>query len=162
MFRKMRRHTQQLSEEETLQLVERNTAGVLALQGDDDYPYAVPLSYAYEGGHFYFHSAVTGHKIDAIARSPKCTFTIIDTDDVIPEAFTTAFRSVIAFGQVRVVEQEAEKVRGLQALGSKYSADYKNKEEAEISGSLGRVAVLDMQVEHMTGKEGIELTRARK
>lgn len=41
---KMRRFKQELSAEETLAILERGTSGVLALSGDDDYPYAVPIS----------------------------------------------------------------------------------------------------------------------
>ena len=42
---------------------------MLALLGDNDYPYAVPISYVYDDGKVYFHSAKNGHKIDAI---PYC------------------------------------------------------------------------------------------
>ena len=66
MFRKMRRIRQQLAEEEAKAVLERGTSGVLALSGDDDYPYAVPMSYVYDGTRLIFHSALTGHKIDAI------------------------------------------------------------------------------------------------
>ena len=46
----------------------RGTSGVLALSGDDGYPYAVPISYIYDGEKLYFHSARQGHKLDAIGR----------------------------------------------------------------------------------------------
>ena len=48
MFRGMRRKGQLLPEAETIAMLQACTSGVLAVQGDDDYPYAVPLSYAYE------------------------------------------------------------------------------------------------------------------
>ena len=43
----------------------RGTAGVLAVAGDEGYPYAVPLSYVYDAAHsaVYFHSALCGHKL---------------------------------------------------------------------------------------------------
>ena len=50
MFREMRRKGQQLSAEECIEILNRGTSGVLALEGDDGYPYAVPLSYVYEDG----------------------------------------------------------------------------------------------------------------
>ncbi len=70
-FREMRRKRQQLSQEESIGILRRATAGALALLGDDDYPYAVPISYVYADGKIYFHSALTGHKVDAIRRHGK-------------------------------------------------------------------------------------------
>ena len=69
-FRAMRRLRQQLSEEESISILQKSTAGTLALLGDNDYPYAVPISYVYADGRLYFHSALSGHKVDAI-RSVK-------------------------------------------------------------------------------------------
>ena len=62
----MRRKRQQLSEEESIRILQKSTAGTLALLGDNDYPYAVPISYVYNKGKLYFHSALSGHKVDAI------------------------------------------------------------------------------------------------
>ena len=65
MFREMRRNGQELPLEECTAILNRGTSGVLALSGDDNYPYAVPVSYAYDGYKLYFHCAKSGHKIDA-------------------------------------------------------------------------------------------------
>ena len=73
-FRPMRRRRQQLTTAECDAILCNATSGVLALTGDDGYPYAVPLSYVYADGCLYFHSAVEGHKIDAIRRDGRCSF----------------------------------------------------------------------------------------
>ena len=109
MFRTMRRAKQQLSREAAVEILAKNTGGTLALLGDEDYPYAVPMSYVYFDGKLYFHSADTGHKIDAVARHEKASFCVIDQDRVVPEKYTTHYRSVIAFGRARLVEDAAEK-----------------------------------------------------
>ena len=49
MFREMRQKRQLLSKEDTQKVLYQGTSGVLAVSGDDDYPYAVPLSYVYDG-----------------------------------------------------------------------------------------------------------------
>ena len=90
----MRRKRQQLAEEE-IAILEKATTGTLALLGDNDYPYAVPISYVYHDGKLYFHSALTGHKVDAIRKCDKASFCVIEKDDVQPEKYTTFFRSVI-------------------------------------------------------------------
>lgn len=74
MFREMRRKRQLLSEKESIDVLARGTAGVLALLGDEDYPYAVPISYIYDNSKIYFHGAKAGHKIDAIKNAVKRLF----------------------------------------------------------------------------------------
>ena len=163
MFRDMRRIKQLLSKQDTEAVLARRTSGVLAVSGDDGYPYAVPLSYVYENGKFFFHCALTGHKLDAIARNRKVSFCVIDKDTIVPEKFTTHFRSVIAFGTMRVVADEKEKRAALEKIAGKYSPDESDESrEKEISGALNRVCILELAVEHMTGKEAIELVSSAK
>ena len=45
MFRKMRRFRQQLPDEEAIKILENGKTGVLAVNGDDGYPYTVPINY---------------------------------------------------------------------------------------------------------------------
>ena len=74
MFREMRRKKQILTPEKSIEILKKGTSGVLALSGDDGYPYAVPLSYVYENSMLYFHGAKEGHKIDAIRTCDKASF----------------------------------------------------------------------------------------
>lgn len=161
-FRPMRRNRQQLSREECERILSRCTSGVLALTGDGGYPYAVPLSYVYADGAIIFHSAVQGHKVDAIRRDSRCSFCVIEQDDIRPAEFTTYFRSVIAFGRIRLLEDAAEKVRALRLLGRRYSPDDEPGLQHEIDKSLDRLLLLRFDIEHLSGKEAIELTKARK
>ena len=84
MFREMRRKSQALSFDECAEILNRGTSGVLALSGDNQYPYAVPLSYVYDNTKIYFHCAQEGHKIDSILRNAKASFCVIDQDQIIP------------------------------------------------------------------------------
>lgn len=161
MFREMRRLKQQLSDAESVEILQRCTSGVLAVTGDDGYPYAVPLSYVYRDGAVWFHCAVTGHKLDAIARNGKASFCVIDQDRVIPEKLTSAYRSVIVFGRAHILEDEAEARRAARWLGEKYDPANRSDMDREIDGALSRMRMIRLDVEHMTGKEGIVLTQAR-
>lgn len=100
MFRDLRRIGQELSLEESIDILIKGTSGVLALLGDNDYPYAVPISYAYDNSKLYFHGAKSGHKIDAIKKHDKASFCVIAQDKIRPEEYTTYFRSVIVFGKI--------------------------------------------------------------
>ena len=83
MFREMRRKRQALPLERCEEVLRRGTSGVLALSGDGGYPYAVPISYCYDGSRLYFHCAKEGHKLDAIRREPRASFCVIDQDQVV-------------------------------------------------------------------------------
>ena len=160
-FRHMRRNRQQLSREECERILSRCTSGVLALTGDGGYPYAVPLSYVYAAGTIIFHSAVQGHKVDAIRRDNRCSFCVIEQDEIRPAEFTTYFKSVIAFGRIQILEAADEKVQALRLLGRRYSPNDEAGLQHEIDKSLDHVMLIRLDIEHISGKEAIELVKAR-
>lgn len=143
------------------EVLKRGTAGVLAVAGDDDYPYAVPLSYVYDAGRqaIYFHSALSGHKLDAVERNSKVSFCVVDKDSVMPKEYTTYFRSVIVFGTIRILEDSAEKHRAIEALAVKYAPDDSKKNRDGVIGDGTRFCMLELKIEHMSGKEARELSR---
>lgn len=162
MFREMRRKRQAISLEESVAVLMRGTSGVLAVLGDNGYPYAVPISYAYYGTHIYFHCAKAGHKLDAIKQNHKVSFCVIDKDEVIPDEYTSYFRSVIVFGTIRIIENEREKRSAIEKLALKYVLENDaNHRKACIDKEWGALCMLEMTIEHLTGKEAIELMRAK-
>lgn len=158
MFRKMRRNRQMLNQEESISILEKMTNGVLAVCGDDGYPYAVPVSYVYSNGKILFHSAISGHKIDAMKRSEKVSFCVVEQDDVKAAEFTTYFRSVIVFGKARIITEREEKLAGLRLLAGKYSPGEAGT-DAEIARGINHLHIVEIDIEHLTGKESIELAR---
>ena len=161
-FREMRRKRQQLSEEESVSILKKATAGTLALLGDDDYPYAVPISYVYADGRLYFHSALSGHKVDAIRKCDKASFCVIAQDEVHPEKYTTFFRSVIAFGRIHIIEDEAEKLATARIFGNRYNPNQEEALQKELENGLSRMLMIRFDIEHLTGKEAIELMKQRE
>ncbi len=161
MFREMRRKKQVLSLEESIAVLDNGTSGVLAVSGDNDYPYAVPLSYVYHNRKIFFHCAQTGHKLDAITRNEKVSFCVIDQDNVVPQEYTSYFRSVIAFGKARILDNEDEKRSALEILAAKYSPDHEQGRLQEIEKHFKQVCVVELVIEHLTGKEAIELVKTQ-
>lgn len=155
----MRRFRQELSESESIDILKRGKVAVMAVAGDDGYPYAVPVNYVYDEGCIYVHSASEGHKIDALKREPKCSVCIVDKDDVVPEKFTSYFRSVIAFGEAEFIASEEVKIRALRLLCEKYSPGLDPTNE--INKSLKAVTIIRIQLKRITGKEAIELSRKK-
>ena len=160
MFREMRRSKQLLSEENTAAVMDRCTNGALACQGDDEYPYSVPLSYVYFNKKIYFHSAKAGHKIDAITKYPKVSFSVTDEDTIVSSEYTTYFRSVIAFGKTRIVEGE-ERQQAFMAMVKKYSGDQPEEDQLKEVNECAQALIIAIDIEHITGKEAIEFVKAK-
>ena len=151
-FRGMRRFRQQLSQDECESILAKTYRGFLSVNGDMGYPYTVPMNFVYDNGHIYFHSALEGHKIDAVRSSSHACFTVIDEPVKEENDWWFHVKSVICFGKVCIIENEDERTVRLRQLGEKYFP-----EEYDLNADLikngPRVAVLDFRIEHVTGKK---------
>lgn len=164
MFREMRRFKQLLPQSTTEEVLNRGTSGVLAVHGDEGYPYAVPVSYAYRDGKIFFHCATAGHKYDAIKANPKVSFCVIDKDQIVEDEYTSYFRSVIAFGTAKILEDEDERWNAMYLIAEKYSPNHTHEHRVERMNKEynQNTCLVEITVEHVTGKEAIELVRARE
>ena len=157
---KMRRFKQLISDEEAKEILRTATNGVLCLTDYDERPYGVPMSFIYDGNRsIYFHCALSGRKIECIKHNPNACFTIIDRDDIHPEEFTTYFRSVIVEGVIKIIEDRNKMIDALRLLSTKYSPGIDC--ETEIEKGINRVLILKLEIDSITGKEAIELTKTR-
>lgn len=161
-FRPMRRKRQLLSDDDSIRLLSKATSGVLSLIGEGGYPYGVPMSFVLRDGHIYMHSALKGHKIDAIQQNEKACFTIIACDEIHGEKFTTYFRSVICFGIIHVVSDKQQRLDAIHWISSKYSQENREARDREIANCGDAMCILDLTIEHFSGKEAIELTETHK
>ena len=171
MFPAMRRKKQMLPADEAQALLREGVFGVMGTAGTDGVPYAVPISYAYDptpdveggapAGRIYLHCAIAGHKLNAIEENPRVSFTVVGSNEVAPEQLTNIYRSVIAFGRARRACDVDEKCTGLVALGAKYCPGLDEFVTEEIVKSMDRTEVVVIDLEAITGKEAIELTRQR-
>lgn len=161
MFREMRRFKQALSKEEVEEVLDRGTNGVLGCVTDEDYPYTVPISYVYHDGRIYFHSAKSGQKVDAMKHRDKVSFTVVDKDQIVSEEYTTYFRSVMIFGRARIADGH-ERDQAFAALVEKYSGDQPKESKFKEVHECGASFIFAIDIEHMTGKEAIELVKAKK
>ena len=97
--------------------------------------------------------------MDAISNCDKASFCVIDQDEVHGEQYTTYFRSVIAFGRIRIIEDEKEKLAAARLLGNRYNPNQDEALQKELDRGLHRMLVLCLEIEHLTGKKAIELTK---
>lgn len=155
MFREMRRKDKMKTNEEAVQILTECTNGVLSVNGDDGYPYGVPVSYVYRDGKIYFHCAGEGHKLDAIRKDPKVSFSVVGADNINPGKFTTSYKSVICFGKAAVIDSDERKQEILEYILEKYSSDFMEGGLKYIKTMWEKTFVVEISIEHMTGK-GLE------
>ena len=151
MFRKLSRIKQQLSQEECIEVLKKEPRGVLAVLGDDDYPYALPINFFYieEENRIYFHSGKIGHKIDALKCHNKASFCVYDQGYHKENHWSLNIRSVIAFGKIRFEEEWSQEM--MVDFCKKYTDDMEYIEN-EIRQFAEKTVVFSMEIEHMTGK----------
>ncbi len=151
MFREMRRKDKQLSLEESIEVLINNEAGVLSTMCENGYPYGVPLNYVYHNNSIYFHCAKEGQKLDNIKACDKSSFCVYSDVELIPDKFSTKYKSVIIFGNVSEASEE-EKEDALLELIKKYSSEFIEKGKKYIENAKDTTRVYKLSIEHMTGK----------
>ena len=153
MFRPMVRFKQQISEEECIRVLKEQKRGVLSMIGDDGYPYGVPINHWYceEDGKLYFHGGLKGHRIDAVERCDKVSFCVYDEGYKKEGEWALNINSVIVFGRIAKVTDEEKRIRIISDLTRKFTDDEAYLAR-ELKGSLQRTLLLELAIEHMTGK----------
>lgn len=153
MFREMRRFKQQIPNEECIEILKNEPRGVLSVLGDDGYPYGVPLDHWYSenDGKLYFHCAKEGHKLDAISKCSKVSYCVMDEGYRKEGEWALNIRSVIVFGQIRVVTDDNMKREICTCICRKFTDDEEYLEK-EMRNAFPRVCCLELDIEHMTGK----------
>lgn len=154
MFRPVRRIKNAIDEEATKEILRSARRGVLTVNGDGGYPYAIPINYLYdeEAGKIYFHGAKAGHKADSINKCNKVCFTACGDEIIRKEAWAPFMRSAVVFGRCRFIEDRAQTLILVKRLAMKYYPDESLADE-EIAVSGNAVRMYEIAIEHMSGKE---------
>lgn len=154
MFRPIRRKKRELSLEATEQLLRKARIGVLAVNGENGYPYAVPVNFLFvpEEQKIYFHGARAGQKYEAISACDKVCFTVYGEEVVRQEAWAPFVQSAVVFGSCRKMEMGPEALGKLKALAMKYYPE-EALAQREIEKDGMAVQMFEMTVQHLCGKE---------
>lgn len=154
MFRPVRKKKNEISAEAAKTLLCHARRGVLAVQGDDCYPYAIPVNYLYDESarKIYFHGARAGHKVDALRACDKVCFTVLSDEIIRDEPWAPYMQSAVVFGRCRLLESGPEALALIKRLAMKYYPDERLAEE-EIAASGKAVQMYEITIEHLSGKE---------
>jgi uncharacterized protein len=123
----------------------------------DNIPYIVPMNFGYSGGvekKLYFHCAPEGRKIEMIKKNSYACFEL-DTDHNITEGkeacdFSMKYSSVIGWGNIFIINNNEEKLEGLNSIMHHYTKRRGFKYYPEV---LNKTIVLRLDIITMTGKK---------
>lgn len=153
MFRELTRTKQRLSPEDCLALLRSQTRGVLSVNGDDGYPYGMPMNHFYsdEDGCIYFHCGKVGHRLEALRRSDKVSFCVCEPGEPLDGDWALTVRSVIVFGRIEILDDPDEIVRITTMLCHKFTRD-ETYIRREIEAYVDATLLLKLTPAHICGK----------
>lgn len=157
MFRELIRKNKQLPMSDCIDLLVNETRGVLSVQGEDGYPYGMPMNHWYNkaDGKVYFHCGNVGHRLDALRKDSKVSFCIYDRGYRDEGEWAWKVKSVIVFGRVEIIDDMDTIIDVTTKLSHKFTQD-DNYIRREIEKSGPRTLLLALTPEHICGKSVTE------
>jgi len=157
MFRELRRSNKKLAAEECIHLLKTENRGVLFVNGDNGYPYGMPMNHFYneEDGKIYFHCGKAGHRLDALKKDDKVSFCVYDTGYCNPGEWALNVKSVIVFGKMAIVDDMDKIVDITTKLCHKFTQDAEYIKK-EIENYARATLLLELTPEHICGKMVVE------
>ena len=154
----VRRTDKLMSEDSVREFMARAYAGRLATVGPDGWPYVVPLLFVWMNGEIWVHNtSARGHFRTNVDHAPRVCFEVDDPGEVFPYGrfecdSSVAYRSVVAFGRIRIIEDQEQKKSFFDGMMAKYSNASLDRPKG-FYPRLALVTVYAIAVERMTGKE---------
>ena len=154
MFRPIKKKKNEISTEAAKELLRTSRRGILAVNGDDGYPYAIPINYFYDetSEKIFFHGSRAGHKVDALKECDKICFTVTGQEMLKAEPWAPFVKSAVVFGRCHLIEDREDTLKTLKQLAMKYYPDEQTADE-EIVRSAKAVQMFEITIEHISGKE---------
>ena len=138
-------------------LLEQMPVGRLAVTTEDG-PYIVAVNYLFIDGSIYFHSGLSGRKLEAIRADSRVCFLV---DEIGPQVLweggcgiSQIYKSVICFGKAELIESPLEKKKILERMIQKYvPSNYFLSPMKE--DNIEKTAIVKIIIESMSGKANV-------
>lgn len=149
----MRRKERKSTHEDAISWLANCAYAVLCMTDENNNPYGVPISPVLEGDVVYFHCATKGLKLDCVLHHPEVCLVCADGVVPIPEKYTTAYQSVIAFGTATIVDDDEEKLHALRLITEKYASSHLDAFDDAIKRSFRATTLVKIQINKLSGKQ---------
>ena len=150
----MRRNDKEIKDPEVIEEILNQSKVCRIGLYDGEYPYIVPFNYGYHNRALYFHSAVSGKKINLIHENNKACFEIEYDSHIIRHEqackWTTKYRSVIGYGKIECITDPEEKKKGLDKIMEHYGRSAVNVYDEK---HVKDIVILKLTIDKLTGKQ---------
>ena len=156
-FRAMRNGENAMNDETAMLLLKNEKRASLAVNGDNGYPYVIPINFYYDegSGRIYFHGSKKGHKADSIRNNDKVCFTVSGSDEKLEGEWAPMVCSIVVFGRCKLMETNASSAEILRKLAQRYYPDMDEMENT-LQRNISNAQIFEINIEHITGKKTIE------
>lgn len=148
----MRRRDREMDRDFALSIVDKCEYAVLATLNSDNTPYCIPVTIVRHENSIYFHSAMSGTKIDNLRNCPKICMTCVGHTHIVPNKFTTEYESAVISGTAHEITDDSEKIFALRILCERHTPDNMANFDEAIERSLSVTAIWCIDIENITGK----------
>lgn len=170
----MRRKDREMNREFGIEVIDNSRYGVISMIDEDNEPYGIPLSIVRDEENLYFHSAMDGRKVKVIEKNSNVSISFIgetkipenytkeELDEIVKDeskavllissVFTTEYESAVVKGNVRLVEDEEEKIKAMKLICEKYTPTKMDYFDMAIKAGLKRTNVYGIEIEEITAK----------
>jgi len=170
----MRRKDREMNREFGLKVIDKANHGILSMVDKEGDPYGIPLSIVRNENTLYFHSAMDGKKVKIFKDNPYVSVVFVGQTRIpenytkeelnemtkdeskavlfISSVFTTEFESAIVKGNVKLVDDENEKIKAMKLICEKYTPTKIEYFPIAIKTGLGRTNVYSIEIEEITAK----------
>jgi hypothetical protein len=149
----MRRKEREITDRAEINVILRSSKVMYLGLADQEFPFVVPVFFAYDGTSIFFHSASAGTKIEILKRNPKVCF-VVSVDQGFIESgkacdFEAKHRTVIGFGIANFLEDDAEKISALDQIVALFSDQHFEYPKS----NLRHTTVIRIDVHSLKGKQ---------
>ena len=152
--RPLRRSTREVVDPAEIDAILSEATLLFLALADQPAPYVLPVCFGCADDILYVHSAKEGTKIDLLRGNPSVGFSAATGMDVVAGSaacdFSCTGRSVVGTGTARIVEDDEERRRGLDAIMRHYAAA--SGKPSYEKGSFSRTSVIAIHIETLCGK----------
>lgn len=155
---RMKNH--QLTKEQVEDLLERSQDCVLATQGSDGFPYAIPMNFVYYNDEIYMHGLPKGQKIDNIKLNSKVCVEVHEMLGLLYEDIDVAcdvacdvnvkYNSAIILGYASLLTDIGAKREILNRVVNKYTPQFSG--EVLPENMVRGTGVIKVEIKECTGK----------
>ncbi|GFO58331.1 MFS transporter [Geomonas silvestris] len=150
----MRRSDKEITDREVIDRIIADSQVLRVGLSQDDQAYIVPLSFGYDGAAFYFHTALTGRKVEIIAENPQACFELehavnLVTHPSTPCEWTFSYQCVMGTGTITELVEPEERNEALVKVMLQYGHGECQFTEKQLAG----IKIWKLAIDSITGKQ---------